>query len=157
MYEISEWGKIACPWSNTVFLIRIGFTIWDLLSFSQGDLLQNCSEQRSCTTCHVSLVHILSLIFGTPKVRFGPFLELLQKFHLDLCSPIYFNSTQVSCLWLISGRGWNPNFERSYLPEYSESEADFWTQCSSGFFLRPLQLSASETSPISKYSDCTKT
>ena len=63
------------------------------------------------------------------------FLEHLQEFHLDLCSPSYNNSAQVSCLGMNSRRGWNPNLEGSYLPEYRESEAEFWTQCTSGFYL----------------------
>ena len=75
--EILYWGNLACPWCNTIGLIIIGFTIWDLLSFSQGDLLQDCSEQWSCTTCHMSLVHLLSLIFGPPKLKSVPFLEHL--------------------------------------------------------------------------------
>ena len=153
MSEISYWGNLTCPWSKTSDFIRI----WDLWFFSQGDLLQDCSEQRSCTERHVSLVHPLSLNFGPLKLKFVPFLEHLQEFHLDFCIPRYCRSPQVSCLWMISGRGWNPNLERSYLPEYRESEASLWKQCSSGFYLRPLQCLASETSPILEYSDCTKT
>ena len=118
--KISHWGNLTCPWSNTIGFIRIGFTILDLWSFSQGDLLQDCSEQRSWTACHVSLVHILSLTFRPQKLKSVPFLGHLQEFHLDLCIPIYCRYPQVSCLWMISGRGWNPNLERSYLPEYSE-------------------------------------
>ena len=137
--------------------ISIGFTNWDLWSFSQGDLLQFYSEQRSCTECHVSLVHILSLIFGPPKFQSVPFMEHLQEFHLDLCSSRYCRSPQMSCLGMNSGRGWNPNLERSYLLEYSESESDVWTQDSSGFYICPLQFSASETLSTSEYNDCTKT
>ena len=111
MFEISHWGNLACSWSKTESFIRIGFTIWDLWSFSQGDLLQDCSEQRSCMACHVSLVHLLSLIFRAPNVQSIPFLEHLQEFHLDLCSRRYCRSPQVSCLWMISGQGWNPNLE----------------------------------------------
>ena len=128
--EISHWGNLTSPWSNTTGFIRIGFTNWDLLSFSQGGLLQDYSEQKSCTECHVSLVHLLSLIFGTPKLYSVPFLEHLPEFHLDLFFPIYFNSPQVSSLGMNSERGWDPNLEWSYLPEYSESEAVFWTLCS---------------------------
>ena len=120
--EIMHWGILSYPYFKTMGFNRIGFSNWDLWSFSQGDLLQDCSEQWSYTACHVSLVHLLSLTFGPPKLKSMPFLEHLQEFHLDLCSPIYCNSPQVSCLWMISGRGWNPNFERSYLPKYEE----FW-------------------------------
>ena len=109
MSTISHWGSLICPRSKDIGFIRIGFTNWNLWSFSQGDLLQDCSEQRCCTAFHVSLVHLLSLIFGPRKLESVPFLEHLQKFHLDLCSPSYCRSPQVSCLWMISGRGWNPN------------------------------------------------
>ena len=152
MFEISQWVKIEFPWSNT-----IGFTNCDLWSFSQCDLLQDCSEQRSCKACHVSLVHLLSLKFGPQKLQSIPFLEHFQEFHLDLCSPIYCNSPQVSYLGMNSGRGWNPNLEGSYLLEYSESEAEFWTQCSSRFYIRSLQFSALDPSPILGYSKYTKT
>ena len=54
-------------------------------------------------------------------------MEYLHKFHLDLCSPIYSNYPQVFYLGMNLGRGWNPNLEGSYLLEYSESEAEFWT------------------------------
>ena len=136
---------------------RIGFTILDLWSFSQGDLLQDCSEQRSYTEFHMSLVHLLSLNFGPQKLKSVPFLENLQEFHLDLCSPRYCRSHQVSCLWMISGRGWNTNFERSYLVKYSKYEAEFWKQCSSEFYLRSLQFLVLKNSPISGYSECIKT
>ena len=76
MSGISHRGNLACPWSNTICFIRIGFTIWDLWSFSQGDLLQDCSKQRSCTACHVSLVHLLSLIFGPLKLTSIPFIGI---------------------------------------------------------------------------------
>ena len=138
--EISHWGNLACSWSNTAGFISIGFTIWDLWSFSQGDLLLDCSEQRSCREFHVSRVHLLSLTFIEKKVQYVPFLENLQECHLDICSPRYCNSPQESCLWMIYGRGWNPNFERSYLPEYSGSKADFCKQCSSGLYPRSLQF-----------------
>ena len=133
MYEISYWCNLACPWSNTIGFIRIGFTILDLWSVSQADLLQDCSEHQSCTACHMSLVDLLSLIFRSPKLKSVPFLKHLHEFHLDLCSPWYGNSLQVSCLGMNSGRGWNPNMEGSYLPKYGESGAKFWTQCMLGF------------------------
>ena len=56
-----------------------------------------------------------------------------------------------------SRRGWNPDLEGSYLPEYSEYEAEFWTQCKYGFYILPLKFSAPETMPIVGYSECTKT
>ena len=116
MSEILYWGNLVCPWSNTIGFNRIGFTNWDLWLFSQGDLLQECSEQWSCTACHVSLFHLLVLKLGPHKLKSVIFLEHLQEFNLDLCSPIYCRSPQVSCLWMISGRGWNPNLEGSYIP-----------------------------------------
>ena len=54
-----------------------------------------------------------------------PYLEHLVKFHLDLLIQRYCNSPQVSYLGMNSGRGWNPNLERTYLLEYSESEDEF--------------------------------
>ena len=106
---------------------------------------------------HVSLAHILSKKCGPQKLHSIPFLEHFHKFHLDLCSPRYSNSPQVSCLWMNSGRGWNPNVEGSYHPEYRESEADFWIHYKSGFYLRYLQFSSPKPSPISGYRKCTKT
>ena len=76
--EISHWGNLVCPWSNTIGFIKIGFTNLYLWSFSQSDLLQDCSEQRSCTACHVSLFHILGLKFGPQKLQSVPFVEHLQ-------------------------------------------------------------------------------
>ena len=136
---------------------HIFFTNLDLWSFSQGDLLQDCSEQWSCTAFHVSLAHPLSLIFRTPKVQSVQFMEHLQKFYLDLCSPIYFNSPQVSCLRMNSGRGWNPNLEGSYLLENSEPEAEFWIQCTSGLCFQTMKFSIPDPFPILGYSKCIKT
>ena len=157
MSKTIHWGILTCPCSNTIGFIRIGFTILDLWSVSQGDLLQDCSEQRNCTECHVSLVDLLSLIFGPPKSKSVPFLEHLQEFHLDLCSPRYFNYPQVSCLWMNSGRGWNPNVEGSYLPENSEYEAKFGTKCKELCYHRPPQFSPPDPFLILIYSECTKT
>ena len=55
------------------------------------------------------------------------------------------------------GWGWNPNLEESYIPEYSESKAEMFTQGTSGFYLRPVKIAALETSSILRYSECTKT
>ena len=63
----------------------------------------------------------------------------------------------MSCLGMNTGRGWNPNLEGSYLPKYSESKAAFWTQCTSGFYLRPLQFLAPDLLSISGYIESTKT
>ena len=106
---------------------------------------------------HVSLFHLLGLKLKPEKVQSVPFLEQLHKFHLDIFIPRYSNYPQVSYLGMNSGRGQNPKLEGSYHPEYSESESCVWRQCSSGVYLRRLQFLASETSPISEYSDCTKT
>ena len=157
MSENFHWGILACPWSNTIGFIRIGFTNWDLWSFSQRDLFQDCSEEKSCTACHVSLFPILVLKFGPKKLNSMIFLENLQEFNLYLCIPIYSNFPQVSYLGMNPRRGWNPNLEESYLPEYSEYEAEFWTKCKSIFYLRPLKFLVREYSPISGYSDITKT
>ena len=105
----------------------------------------------------MSLFHLLGLKLRPQKVNFVPFLENLHKFHLDLFSLRYRNSPQVSCLGMNSGRGWNPNLEGSYLPEYSEYEAEFWTQCTSRVYIRPLHVLSHEPSPILGYSEFTKT
>ena len=110
MSKTLHWGSLTCPYSKTICLIIIGFTNWDLWSFSQGELLQDCSEQRSCKDYHVSLFHLLGLKLGSHKLNAMPFLEHLWKFHLDLCSQIYSNYPQVSFL------GMNPNLEGSYIP-----------------------------------------
>ena len=54
-------------------------------------------------------------------------------------------------------RGWNLDMEESYLLEYSKSEAETWTQCRSRIYLRPVKVSASDTSSLPRYSECTKT
>ena len=55
------------------------------------------------------------------------------------------------------GRGWNPDLEETYLPEYSESKDETFTKGTSGFYRRIVKYLAPETSPISRYSECTKT
>ena len=54
------------------------------------------------------------------------------------------------------GRGWNPNLEESYLPEDNESDAEIFTQGTSGFNLHPMKHLAPFPSSISIYSECTK-
>ena len=53
-------------------------------------------------------------------------------------------------------RGWNPNVEELYLLEYSEYEAETFTQGTSGIYIRVVNISAPDPSPISIYSECTK-
>ena len=48
-------------------------------------------------------------------------------------------------------RGWNHKLEDSYLLEYSESQAETFTQGTSEIYLRPVKVSAPENSPISRY------
>ena len=55
------------------------------------------------------------------------------------------------------GRGWNPNLEESYLPEYSESEAESFIQGTPGFYFWQVKIAALDTSSILRYSECTKT
>ena len=55
------------------------------------------------------------------------------------------------------GRGWNPNLEESYLPEYSKYEAEIFTQDKSVFYIWPVTILALDTSLILRYSECTKT
>ena len=130
------------------FIFMILFPWWPI---------QYCSEQQSCTAFHVLLFHLLVLKLGPQKVQSVLFLEHLQEFNLDLCSPRYGNFPQVSCLGMNSGGGWNPNCDGSYLPEYSEYEDEFWIHCKSGFYIRSVNVLAHYPSPILRYSECTKT
>ena len=54
------------------------------------------------------------------------------------------------------GRGWNLNLEESYLPEYSESEAEIFTQGTSIFYFWLVKIAVVDTSSILRYSECTK-
>ena len=65
---------------------------------------------------HVSLFYPQCLKLIPWKVKYFPFLEHLDKFHLDLHSPRYNNSPTVSCLGMNPERGWNPDLKESYLP-----------------------------------------
>ena len=56
------------------------------------------------------------------------YLAHLAKFHLDLRSPRYRNSSYVSCLGMNPGRGWKHDLEESYLPKYRYFEAEMFTQ-----------------------------
>ena len=62
-------------------------------------------------------------------------MEHLAKFHLDLCIPRYSNYPKVSYLGLNPGRGWNPDLEESYLLQYSECEAEKFTQGTLGIYI----------------------
>ena len=55
------------------------------------------------------------------------------------------------------GRGWNPDLEESYLPDYRELEVEIFTHGTLRFYLRPVKMLAPETSSILRYSECTKT
>ena len=90
------------------------------------------------------------------KLKSIPYLEKLVKFHLDLHSPRYSNSPQVSYLGMNTRRGWNPNGEGLYLLEYRENEAEFWTLCKLGFYILLVKVSSPDTSLISSYSECPK-
>ena len=105
----------------------------------------------------MSLFYLRGMKVLPQKLKSVKILEHIEKFNLDLCSPIYSNSPQVSYLGMNPGRGWNPNVEGSYLPEYSESESEVWTQCTSIFYLQTLQFSAPNPFPIMIYCECTKT
>ena len=54
------------------------------------------------------------------------------------------------------GRGRNPHLEESYLPEYSESKAEIFTQGTSGFYFRLVKIADLDTYSILRYSECTK-
>ena len=47
--------------------------------------------------------------------------------------------------------------EESYLLEYIEYESKTWTHCTSGLYIQPLQVSAPDPYPVSRYSEYTKT
>ena len=74
------------------------------------------------------------------KLQSVSFLEHLAKFNLDLHIPRYRNSPKVSCLRMNLGRGWNPDLEESYLPEYSESEAEMFTKGKPRIYLQPVNI-----------------
>ena len=84
-------------------------------------------------------------------------MEHILKFHLDVFSLRYSNYPQVSYLGMNPGRGWNLDLEESYLLEYNESEAETFTDGSLGIYLWPVKVSAPDTYPILRYSECTKT
>ena len=52
--------------------------------------------------------------------------------------------------------GWNPNLEESYLPKYSEYEAETFTKGTSGIYLHPVNVSALDPSPISRIENSPK-
>ena len=54
------------------------------------------------------------------------------------------------------GRGWIPDLEESYLPEYREYEAETFTQATAKISLRPVNVSASEPSAILRYSESSR-
>ena len=54
------------------------------------------------------------------------------------------------------GRGWNPDLEESCLLEYNEYEAENFTQGTSKIYIRSINVSIPDPSPISRYSKCNK-
>ena len=54
------------------------------------------------------------------------------------------------------GRGWNPELEESYIPEYSESEAETFRQGTSRIYLWSIKVLVVDLSPILRYNECTK-
>ena len=83
-----------------------------------------------------------------PKVQSITYMEHIAKFHLDLRISRYRNSPKVSCLGMNHGIGWNPHLKESYLPEDSESKAKTFTLVTSGIYLRLVNISAPDPSPI---------
>ena len=55
------------------------------------------------------------------------------------------------------GRGWNTDLEESYLPTYSETEAETFTHGTLGIHIWPVKVSVPDPSPILRYNECTKT
>ena len=104
----------------------------------------------------MSLVNLQDLKLLPQKLKSVPFIEHLDKFHLDLYILRYSNSPQVSCLGMNPGRGWNHDLEESYLLEYSEFDAETFTKGTSVFHLRPVKISVHDTSSILRYRECTK-
>ena len=54
------------------------------------------------------------------------------------------------------GRGWKPDLEESYLPEYSKVEAATFTQSYAGIYLWLVKFSAFDPSPILRYSEISR-
>ena len=54
-------------------------------------------------------------------------------------------------------RGWNPDLEGSYLPEYTEYEAESFTQGKSSIYIWSVKILSPDPASISGYSECTKT
>ena len=52
-----------------------------------------------------------------------------------------------------SGRGWNPELEESYLPDYSESEAETFTHGTWGFHIFIFKVVSPNPSPVARYSE----
>ena len=55
------------------------------------------------------------------------------------------------------GRGWNPDLEETYFPEYSEYEANMFTQGTSRFYLWSMKKISPYISSIPRYRESTKT
>ena len=53
-------------------------------------------------------------------------------------------------------RGWSPDLEESYLPEYRNSKDENFTQGTARISLCPIKVSTSEPSPISRYSESSR-
>ena len=105
----------------------------------------------------MSLFHLRGLRLLPHKLNSVTYVEHLAKFHLDLCIPRYSNYTKVFYLGMNARRGWNPDLEESYLPEYSEFEAETFTQGTSRIIFQHVNVSDLDPSPIYIYSECTKT
>ena len=54
------------------------------------------------------------------------------------------------------GRGWNPDLEESYLPEYREYEAETFTKFKTQIFIRLVKILESDLSPISLYRESSR-
>ena len=54
---------------------------------------------------------------------------------------------------MYSGGRWNPDLEEPYLLKYSEFEPEMFRQCTTQIFLRLVNISDFDTSPVSYYSE----
>ena len=55
------------------------------------------------------------------------------------------------------GRGWNPDLEETYLPEYRKYDDKCFTKGTSVFYLQVVKILAPDTSSILRYREFTKT
>ena len=95
---------------------------------------------------HVSLFQPQYLKLIHKKLQAILFLKLLMKLQSDAQNKSYDNFPQVTCLECNSGVCKNPNFLRSYLHKYNETNFEIWTRCLECFWIKWVFFVASKTS-----------